>query len=125
MPQIAIPVVELRASQATTLVLDPIELPSGRDLGDWASFVVTVREDPLWPRRPFQANDDLDPVNDSWSSAATGSGTVVGDTLELAFTAPSGAGDKRYALDVWGIGGSAGDCQLRQATWVTVLPRVR
>lgn len=125
MPQIALPAVELRAGQATVLVLDPVTLPEGRTLADWASFVVTLREDPLWPRRPFQAADDLDPPNDGWASAATGAGEVEGDTLELSFTAPALAGERRYALDVWGVGGTAGDVQLRQATWCNVYPSVR
>jgi len=106
-----------------TLVVSPISLTSGRTLADWASFVLTVRQDPGWPRagallaRPIV--DNLDPVAGAWSVAATLTGTGVGTTLEFDFTAGLlSAGLYRYSFDVEGVGGTAGNSPLVVATWI-------
>lgn len=115
---------------ATTVVVSPITLASGRTLADWSSFVLTARADPRWPRKGSDASAAstavLDPAGDGWPEAASVAGAVVGSTLEFdvaAYTFAPGA--KRYAFDVYGIGGTAGDSPLVTATWLTVLPDVR
>ncbi len=103
----------------------PVTLSSGNVLTDFATFTLTVREDPGFPRTGASLNDNLDPHGDGWASAASASGTASGSTLTFVVTVPSSPGRKRYSLDVWAIGGTAGPVQLVNSTWLTVLPAVR
>jgi hypothetical protein len=112
---------------AFTLVVDPIDMTTGRTLADWDTFELTVWEDPRWPRGGADAAKktlaNLDPVSGGWSEV-TGSpfaGTVVTTTLE--FDVPAGtvsAGVDRYVAAARGIGGDAGDSPLVVASWVSV-----
>lgn len=114
---------------AFTLVVSPITLSSGRTLADWASFTLTVRADPRWPRTgadaAAKAIANLDPDADGWAVAATITGTVVGSTLEFDVPADTvAAGVNRYSYDVYGVGGTAGNSPLVVATWVNVVAKV-
>ena len=99
---------------------------AGRTLADWAAFTLTIREDPEHPRAGGILSAPLDPAGDSWASAASIAGSVTG-AVEVSFevTAPSSPGKRRYVLDVWGTGGTAGAVCFLPATWLSVLPSVR
>lgn len=97
----------------------------GRTLADWAAFVLTIREDPDWPRGGGTLFVPLDP-SQGGTPAVQAAGTVTGG-VEVTFdvTVPSNPGKRRYALDVWGTGGTAGAVCFLQATWLSVIPSVR
>lgn len=131
MPLITTPPTTFRAKSKQVLVVSPITLPSGRALTDWDNFLLTWREDPLWPRVGYREAASLDPTGNNWTSVlsltlAAGS-AIVGSTLEFPLTASQttlAAGEFRYAFDVRGLGGTAGEVPLIDARWITLLPRV-
>lgn len=98
----------------------------GRTLADWDSFVLTIREDPLYPRSGGNLSLPLDPYGDGWAIAAQVTG-VNEDGVNVAFavTVPAGPGKRRYVLDVRGVGGVAGEVAFIPATWLNVGPAVR
>lgn len=104
-----------------------VTLPTGRTLDDWASFLLTIREDPEWPNRGVTSSRKVDPLEDGWESILTASGSQVGVTnvVRFSFTVPANAGINRYTVDMWGIGGAAGNVPLFPATWLSVGGRVR
>ncbi len=103
-----------------------VGLAPGTTLADYSSFVLTIREDPEWPRSGCRLTVPLDPAEAGGTPAVQATGTP-GDGLEVTFilTAPASPGYNRYAFDVWGIGGAAGPTQIYQTTWLTILPSVR
>ena len=128
MPQIRTsPAVEWPAGQQQLVTVAVTTLPAGRTLDDWDGFTLTVREDPDFPRTTAELGENLDPAGDGWAVAVTADGTADADedTVTFGLTVPAAPGPRRYALDVWGTGGTAGAVQLVPATWVTVLPSVR
>lgn len=119
------PCLEWPASQRQ-LVKVTCSPATGRTLADWASFVLTIRIDPNYPRSGGTLYDALDPSGDSWTASVTSTGSITG-TTEVTFdlTVPSSPGIRRYALDVRGVGGTAGLVSFLPATWLTVTPSVR
>lgn len=106
------------------LVRVPITLADGHTIASWASFVLTIREDPDYPRSGADLYDPLNPVG-SWDAVVESAGTAYGsDEVRFSVTVPADPGIQRYALDVWGIGGTAGDACFIPATWLTVTPNV-
>lgn len=120
------PVLSWPAGQDQTVKVTPT-LPSGRALADWSSFVLTVREDPLYPRAgaAAAAAAAADPHADGWAVEVTAAGSAAAGVVTFTLTVPDAAGFRRYALDVWAVGGTPGDVQLVAATWLTVTPSVR
>lgn len=125
------PAVVMRARNKQVYVLDPITLTAGRTLDDWDEFVLTVREVPDWPRKWHQSADNADPYYDSWAEVVAltfaAGDVIVGDTLELPIAAAEidlPGGVERYAHDVRGLGGTAGEVTLRDPMFLTILPRV-
>ena len=116
----------LTSGDRQKVILDPITLPSGRTLADFATFELTFRADPDWPRTTQELKEaakSADPVGDGWAVVGSVvSGTVVSSTLEFIVPSSQGlsAGEDRYAADVRGIGGTAGPAHILQSTWVTV-----
>lgn len=123
------------------LRIDPVTLPAGRTLSDWASFVFTIREDPEWVeddggrfgRNKVTANW-ADPEDDGWAVVAEIEGEVNGTVLEFAITETDSdieGGLKRYAADVWGEGGAAGRVQFllgsveAAVVWLSMHSRAR
>ncbi len=105
-----------------------VTVRAGLALADYGTITLTIRSDPLWPRTgPDRAAvGDADPVADGWPVSASAVGTVDGaaltPTVVFTVTVPSGAGYRRYALDVVAAGGIAGRVQLVDSTWLTVTP---
>jgi len=107
-----------------------LRLSAGRTLADWDSFILTIKEDPGWPREGATLQVPLDPSLGSVLVQATGVDTGTMDQcgnpiVAFTFTAPANPGRKRYAFDVRGIGGTAGEVSFVDSTWLTVTPSVR
>jgi hypothetical protein len=115
------PALSLPAGQKTTFRVAPT-LPSGRTLADWAAFTCTIRKDPQWPRTGTARTEAAaaDPVGDGWEVAATASGTVNGGVVVFTITLPTGAGERRYAIDFVGTGGTPGRVPIYPCTWLTL-----
>lgn len=108
------------ASMRPTLTVDDgLTLPAGRSLSSWDSYVLTIREDPLWPRTGADITAPVNPAADGWETTLTADGTVVSSSVSFPLTVPSSAGKKRYVFDIWGIGG-VGDYPLVRSTYLTV-----
>lgn len=122
----AIPVLDWPSGQAQTVQVTPT-LRAGRTLADWASFVLTIRSDPLWPRTGIALAERAfaDPDADGWPLALTVTGTVSGSVVNFVFAVPTPAGYQRYAIDVWAVGGADGDVQFVPPTLLTVGGSVR
>ena len=111
------------AGQVTTVTV-PVTLPAGRTLADWSDFVLTVREDPRWPRQGADLDAPCDPHGEAWAVALTAAGTPSGASLAFTLTVPFAPGVRRYVLDVVGLGGTAGEVPLVSAVWLSVSPSV-
>lgn len=115
--------------QTVTLTEDIVKshLPTGRTLADYSSFVLTIREDPNWPRSGANLTVPLDPAVAGGTPEVTATGTadVSAFTIVFSLNAPANPGYQRYAMDVQGLGGVAGPTQFYEATWLTVTPSVR
>lgn len=99
---------------------------TGRTIADWATFVMTIREDPDYERTGADTGP-VDPTNSSapWELISQTTGTATGsDTVVFSVTVPTNPGYRRYAFDVRGYGGSAGETAFIPATWLTVTPSV-
>jgi hypothetical protein len=121
------PTISWPADQVTRLTLT-VTLPAGRALTDWASFLLTIREDPEYPRAGTTkaTATSADPVGDEWASSLTASGTVAtATTITFDFAVPSSPGYRRYRLDIWALDGTADDVPLFPSTWLTVTARTR
>jgi hypothetical protein len=113
------------SGQRTTLVLDPLALPTGRTVADYSAFRLAVRKDPDWPRDRTQKFDELDPDGDGWDVSVTADGELNDDgEPEFTFDAPTSPGRYRYVYDVWGTLTTGGEVPLVRGYWLTVLPRV-
>jgi hypothetical protein len=126
--QIAEPATVWHPGQTLDFDLTGISLANSRTLAEFDSFTLTVREDPHWPRRPFQdPYEDMDPVGDSWSVALTSAAgeaesvTVVSFDLTATETNLS-PGEKRYAYEVVGVIDGTPDTVvvIVPATWLSV-----
>ena len=97
---------------------------SGLTVSDYGTLTLTVREDPEWPREGEAVGEarQADPLNDGWESAASGTATATTSPVSISVTMPSGAGWRRYCVDVVADGGTAGRVQLVSPTWLTVTP---
>lgn len=103
-----------------------VTLTAPRVFADWASFKLTIREDPLWNERSARQLDTADPHTESWTVVASIDGAAESASVLLfEVTLPANAGENRYAFDVWGVGGVAGDSQLYPSTWLTLEPSTR
>ncbi len=120
------PARECGAGETITYTVSPLTLPTGRVVGDFSGFTFTIREDPLWPRTGADAAaaPKARPKNDGWAEAVTAAGTLVNSVPVFEFTTPTGAGERRYAYDVWGQLTAGGETQLVRARWLTLLARV-
>lgn len=120
------PLLEWAAGEAKAVTVE-VTLPEGRTLADWGAFTLTVRADPLFPRQGADLAAYPDPGGDAWAVAVQAAGTPDAGAGTVAFqvTTPTAPGVRRYAVDVWGTGGSAGAAQIVPATWLTVTPSVR
>src|SRR5690348_10692552 len=121
------PALEWAAGQTMVVTLDPLTLPDGRAVTDFATFTLKVREDPSWPRsgQTLARAGEADPIADGWAVAVTSTGSLNGDDVpEFTFVMPSGAGIKRYAVDAWGTLSGGAEVQLVRATWLTCGARV-
>lgn len=119
------PILELPRDQVTKLDI-VVALESGHALADWASFLLTIREDIQYPNRPLADYCIADPIAEGWASTLTAVGSILNSTtLRFTFVAPSGSGVRRYSIDAWGIGGVPGNIPLYQSTWLTVTARTR
>lgn len=132
---------KLSTKSKQLFILDPITLVGGHTLAEWDSFILTAREDPEWSedhggRYGLEKHSAkwADPEDDGWTVAMSVLGSVNGDTLEFAITEADSdieAGINRYALDVWGEGGTAGRVQFLIGTieapvvWLTMHARAR
>ena len=115
----------LPAGQTTDLRVT-VNLTSGNTLASWDSFELTLKVDPFLPRRSRGAMESADPIAEGWEVTATVAGSIISSTvLSFVFIAPTVPGPRRYAFDVWGVGGTAGDIPLVTATWVNITPSVR
>jgi hypothetical protein len=126
-PLIQYPAVTIAAGQKTTIRLSPLTLPTGRVIGDFASFALAVREDPEWPRSGATeaARHRADPIADGWEVVVTAAGELdEDDVITFTFTMDAGAGADRYSYDAWGTLSAGGEIQLVRATWVTCGARV-
>jgi len=100
---------------------------SGLTLADFATFTLTVREDPGYPRSGATLFLQLDPANAGGTPLIQVTGTPdasPGTLVTFVVTAPANPGRHRYAFDVVGTGGDAGPVQLQRATWLDVIPTV-
>jgi hypothetical protein len=97
----------------------------GRTLADWDSFVLSIREDPGWPRSGGSIAVFLDPTQGEDPVVQVTGTPMDGVNVEFVFTVPTNPGKRRYALDVRGIGGVAGEVAFIHATWLSVIPSVR
>lgn len=118
---IAEPPLSYPAAQKTTFRVTPT-LPAGRALSDWTTWTCTIREDPDWPRAGSEKAEALaaDPVGDGWAVSASASGSVSGSVVIFTITLPSGAGERRYAIDFVGTGGTPGRVPIYRCTWLTL-----
>lgn len=125
-PLIREPALEWAAGQSMRVQLSPLTLPAGRVLGDFTSFALAIRADPLWPRVGTAKTDadSADPLGDGWPLVASATGAVVSGVVTFDVTAPLETGVKRYALDAWGTLSGGGSVQLVRATWLTAGARV-
>ena len=126
---------------STALVGDPIQVPIGQlttlritlsptvDVTGWAGAVLTIREDPLYPRRTVQRKaGDVDVSG--WDVALTSTTFSIVDaeagiidvSIPAADAALLEAGERRYMLDVWR---TDADWLIYGPVWVSVPPRVR
>lgn len=112
------------ANQKQQITLSPITLPIGRTLADFATFILTIRTDPLFPRSGTDLNAVISPEADGWTVATTASGSVVGATVVFDFNVPTLPGQRRYVFDARAEGGTGGPVALIPATWLSVSPRV-
>lgn len=123
------PKLEYPAGQRQTFTID-VKLPTGRTLADFSAFTLTVREDPLYPRAATLL-DAADPAGQAWATVSVSPTIAIdttdpADTLNVSFTVPTNAGERRYAFDVWGqltVGG--GYIELYPCTWLSVVVRAR
>lgn len=100
---------------------------AGRTLADWATFTLTIRQDPAWPRAGSGLFVPLDPSQGA-EPVVQVNGTpdaAPGVTVLFDFTVPADPGFRRYALDVRGTGGTAGEVAFLPATWLSVFPSVK
>ena len=120
------PPLKWAAAQTQTVRVTPT-LPSGRALGDWTTFTLTIRADPEFPRSAAEQAEAgaADPITDGWAVSTSAEGTVSGSTISFTVTIPSSAGYRRYAVDVVATGGVAGRVQLVVPYWLTVLPTLK
>jgi hypothetical protein len=116
--------VAIPAVQRTTIVLDPLTLPTGRVLGDFSAYRLVMRRDPDWPRDRTERFDELDPEGDGWTVVVTADGDVDDGEVSFTFDAPELPGRYRYVYDVWATLTAGGEVQLVRGYWLTVLPRV-
>ncbi len=109
-------------------------LREGLSLTDYGTITLTVREDPLWDadrneRGGADKNKATDPRADGWPVSTTAVGApdplALTPTVAFTLTVPTGAGYRRYALDVVANGGVAGRVELVNATWLTVTPTLQ
>jgi hypothetical protein len=143
--QIARPAVVLDARNNVVFRVKPVTLRPGRDLSDWDSFKLTLREDPDWADRRgpagwVHAPDDLDPYYDSWPLALqitlAAADAIVEETVGLVvvkfleFPVPAAdidlpGGFERYAADVraYSDDDDPGEATLVRARFVTLKPR--
>lgn len=108
-----------------TVQITPLTLPAGRQLTDFSSFTLTIRQDPSWPRTGALSatRNTADPIAEGWTAVVTATGSLVNSIPTFTFTMPSAAGIERYAVDVWGNLAAGGQVQLVQATWLTAAGR--
>lgn len=103
-----------------------VTLGTGRTISDWTNFVFTIREDPDYPRTGADT-EPVNPINDvsAWELTSSTAGTVASSTsVVFSVTVPSDPGYRRYAFDVRGYGGTAGQTAFIPATWLSVIPSV-
>lgn len=111
--------------QSMSVYVTPLTLPVGRQLSDFASYTLTVRQDPLWSRQSPALRASADPIGEGWPVAVTAAGALAvppGGTSPVPafnFVMPALAGTERYAVDVFGALNSGGLIQLVPATWLT------
>lgn len=93
-------------------------------LANYSTFVLTIREDPEWPRSGSRLVVPLDPAEAGGTPIvqATGTADVAANTISFSVTTPTNPGYQRYAIDVKGTGGTFGPNQLYLTTWLTILP---
>lgn len=113
---------EWGAGEKRTVTLSPVTLPTGRTLSDFATFTLTVWEDPQYPRTGSYVVAASAPIEDSWTESVTASGSVSGSTVVFNLTAPSSSGIKRYAVGIIGTLSAGGNIHLLPVTWLDVLP---
>ncbi len=122
------------ANQRTWLHLT-VTLPAGRTFADWDSFVLTIREDPLWREgrgRNAREKETADPHTEGWTVTDAITGSVSTSTVLLfdIDATPTHAGENRYVFDVRGVGGiaggtSTGETELYPTTWLTITPATK
>lgn len=105
-----------------------VTLANGRTLAEMDRLILSVREDPHWPRRPFQdPNEDMDPEKDGWEEVLLSEDGEAEDSTTVSFDPSSTdtnlrAGVKRYACEV--VGEIDGSPVVRvvivPTTWLTV-----
>lgn len=113
-------------SQQLQRITVELTLGTGRTISDWASFAFTIREDPDYERTGSDTVP-VDPTNSSvpWTVISQTAGTVLTSTsVVFSVTVPTDPGYRRYAFDVRGYGGAAGETAFIPATWLTVTPSV-
>lgn len=121
--------VEFTSGAKTSLTVSPITFPTGRDTGDFASFVATIREDPDYLRRTLPVDPLVDPVAEGWDVIGTATGTADSATsvtfeFSSAVTSLLEGSERRYVVDAWGLGGTAGPAAILDTNWITkVRPR--
>lgn len=112
--------------QTVTLTEDIVKshLPTGRTLADYSSFVLTIREDPDWPRSGANLTVPLDPAIAGGTPIGTATGTadVSAFTVVFSINAPTNPGYQRYVIEARGLGGVAGPTAFYETTWLTVTP---
>ena len=126
------PALSWAIGQNMTVFVTPLTLPVGRALTDFASFTLTIRQDPLWPRTGANqaTRNTADPIGENWLAVVTSTGSLTippGGTSQVPtfnFAMPNVAGLERYAVDVWGALNAGGLIQLVVATWLTGAGRV-
>jgi hypothetical protein len=126
------PALQWTAGQAMTVRVTPLTLPVGRQLTDFVTWTLTIRQDPSWPRTgPGSAGplantrNTADPIAENWTIAVQAIGTLVNSVPTFTFTTPSQAGVERYAVDVFGTLAAGGDVQVVPCTWLTILGRLK
>ncbi len=109
-----------------------VTLPTGRTLADWDSFVLTLREDPLYLHRSKQQLETADPHGEAWVIKSQVTGEIDEDVANMLVfdiaSLPAFPGTNRYAMDVRGVGGVAApdsETSLYPSTWVDLQPAVK